>query len=169
MKWASNQRVWCVIRILVGLIFAYAGISKLIEPAVNFETALMRYGVFSPHWTPWLARIVPWFEWVLGCFLTVGYLPRFAAGGVSLFSLSFLVTLGSSRLFLSSGETDCGCFGTTGLHLSLHQVFLLDLFNFLAALRLLFFSNYAFSLHSFLLKENRRGDDKSRRIGRSGE
>ena len=169
MKWNKDKRVWLVVRVLVGLIFAYGGFSKLIEPAANFEAALMKYGVFSPHWIPWIARIVPWLEWILGCLFMVGYLPRFTAAGLAVLAVSFLVTLGSSRLFLSSGDTDCGCFGAAGLHLSLHQVFLLDLFSFAAVLRLFFFKTYLFSLHSLLLKEKGTGDDKGKRMGGSQE
>lgn len=148
----ATSRFWIVLRILVGLIFAYAGISKLLEPAANFEAALLRYGVFSPQWVPLLARIVPWLEWILGVFFVVGYAPRVTAGGIGLLSLAFLVTLGSSRLFLESGSTDCGCFGQGGLHLSLHQVFLVDLASFSIALRTIFLKEFPFTLHSFLVK-----------------
>ena len=154
MKFLRNERFWCLARILVGLIFAYAGWAKLTEPSANFEAALLKYGVFSPRLIPWMARFLPWLEWFLGSFLMVGYVPRFAAVGASLLSLAFLVTLGSSRLFLEAGGTDCGCFGQSGLHLNLRQIFLVDLVNFAVTLRLAFLENFSWSLHSFLLKRN---------------
>ena len=156
MKWNSDPKLWCVVRIFIGLIFAYGGLSKLLEPSANFEASLMKYGVFPPHWVPWIARTVPWLEWIFGSFFILGYLPSFAGIGLAFLSLSFLMTLGSSRLFLSSGDTDCGCFGAGGLHLSLHQVFLLDLLNFAASLRLIFMTDFPFSLHSLLLKESKK-------------
>ena len=155
----SGDLVWTLLRIFVGVFFAYAGWSKLMEPAANFEAALLKYGVFSPLWIPWLARILPWMEWLLGVFLIVGYAPRLAAWGICLLSLGFLVTLTSSRLFLESGGTDCGCFGHSWLHLSVRQIFFVDLVNFALMLRLGLMENHPWSLHSFLLKRSGPGDD----------
>ena len=143
----------------MGLIFAYAGLTKLREPSANFEATLLKYGVFSPAWIPWMARVVPWLEWLFGSLMMVGYLPRLTAGGIALLSLSFLVTLGSSGLFLESGNTDCGCFGRSGLHLSLHQIFLVDLFSLGVSLRMLFLKEFPGSLHSFLVKKSSGKDD----------
>ena len=128
---------WVSVRVLVGFIFAYAGLAKLLEPSANFEAALLKYGVFSPAWIPWIAQTVPWLEWLFGSFMVVGYAPRLTAAGISLLSLAFLVTLGSSGLLLEAGGTDCGCFGRSGLHLSVQQIFLVDLASLGVGLRLL--------------------------------
>ena len=154
---------WTFARVAVGLILAYAGLSKLMEPVANFQATLAKYGVFPLAWIPWMARTVPWFEWILGSFLIVGYAPRFASLGGALLTLSFLITLGSSRLFLESGSSDCGCFGQSGLHLSLRQIFMVDLVNFLVLLRLSRLPFHPGSLHNFLVKQNGGGDDIKRR------
>lgn len=148
--------LWVAARILVGAIFAYAGYSKLIEPNANFEAALLRYGVFSPAWIPWLARFVPWAEWILGSLLALGYAPRWTAAGVGLLSLAFLVTLSSSRLLLTGGGTDCGCFGTSGLHLSVRQIFGVDLVSLGVAIRLAALQDFPFSLDAIWVKRRRR-------------
>ena len=122
---------------MVGFVFAYAGLAKLLEPSANFEAALLRYGVFSPAWIPWIAKILPWFEWLLGSLMVVGYSPRLTSAGISLLSLAFLVTLAASGLLLESGGTDCGCFGRSGLHLSVQQIFLVDLVSLGVSLRFL--------------------------------
>lgn len=153
MKPASLEKFWAVARIGVGLIFAYAGLMKLLEPAANFEAVLLKYGIFPPLWIPWMARTLPWIEWILGSFLIAGYAPRPTTVGLSLLSLGFLVTLGSSRLFLQSGDADCGCFGASGLlHLSVRQIFLVDLLSLITCLRVGFLKEYPWSLHSFLVK-----------------
>jgi len=154
---------WALARLLVGLILAYAGLSKLLEPAANFEATLLKYGVYPPSWIPWMAQVTPWAEWLLGSFLMVGYAPRLASTGTALLSLGFIVTLGSSRLFLEAGGTDCGCFGHSGLHLSLHQIFLVDLGIFLVSLRLLFLRDFPFTLDAILLKREGPEDDKLKR------
>ncbi len=160
MNVLSDKKLWAVFRIFVGLTLAYAGFSKLLEPAINFEASLMRYGVFPPTWLPFLSHVVPWLEWILGCFFILGFRLRLTALGVCFLLLSFLVTLGSSRLFLSAGDSPCGCFGSHGLRLTLQQIFLLDLFNFAVALRTYFMKEMPFTLYSFLVKQTDEKDDK---------
>lgn len=159
MKIDASNLFWFGARILVGLVFAYAGLMKLLEPSANFEAAILQYGVFPPGWISWIARIVPWLEWLLGSLTVVGYAPRLTALGVSLLSLAFLVTLGSSGLLLESVPTDCGCFGNSGLHLSIRQVFFVDLFSLGAALGIISLKEFPGSLHSFLVKKSRAEDD----------
>ena len=144
--------LWIFARVFVGSVFVYAGLTKLLEPAANFEAALLKYGVFSPALIFWMARIVPWVEWILGSFLVLGYAPRFTARASALLCLAFLVTLGSSRLFLEAGGTDCGCFGNLGLHLNVRQIFVVDLVNLALLLRIAFLKEFPGSVHSFLLK-----------------
>ncbi len=160
MKKDSSEFLWVMARILLGLLFAYAGAAKLLEPTANFESVLLRYGVFSPQWIPWIARGVPWLEWLLGGFLVVGYAPRWASGGAAFLALAFLVTLGSSEILLKSGGSDCGCFGQSGfLHLTVRQIFVVDLVSFAVALRLFFSKSFPGSVHVLLLKPGRGGDD----------
>lgn len=149
----KSERVWFVLRILAGPLLAYAGWAKLMEPIGNFEATLIRYGVFPPRWIPWIAATVPWLEWVLGSSLIVGYAPRLAAGGAGLVFFGFLATLTSSGLFLEAGGADCGCFGKAGIHLSVRQIFFVDLAGFFISLRLFFLKRFPWSLDAFLVKE----------------
>lgn len=160
MKTDWKEGLWVLARVAAGAIFAYAGLMKLLEPAANFEAALLKYGILSPHWIPWIARILPWVEWVVGGFLIFGYFTRGAAGAGSLICLLFLVTLGSSRLFLESGGSDCGCFGASGLRLSVRQIFWIDLLNLAVLLRWFFRKTMPWTLDSLLLKGKGEGDDK---------
>lgn len=143
----------------MGVIFAYGGWSKLTEPVANFEATLWKYGVFPPSWIPALARIVPWLEWLLGCFLIVGYATRLAALGTGLLSLGFLITLGASPIFVEAGNTDCGCFGSAGLRLSVRQIFIVDLMALVITARLVWLKRFAGSLDGWLLKPKPRLDD----------
>ena len=161
MKLSGREKFWVAARILVGFVVAYAGFSKLTEPSANFEAALLRYGVFSPALIPILAKTVPWFEWIFGSFLMLGYAPRFSAVIVTSLYLGFLVALSSSQIFLAAGNTDCGCFGSSGwLHLSVRQIFIVDLAGFLLAAGLARQPIFPWSLHGFLVKQNRAEDDK---------
>lgn len=153
MKLSRTECLLVIARILVGVIFAYAGFFKLIEPPANFEASLIKYAVFPLSWIPLIARIVPWLEWIFGSLLIVGYATRFTAVAICLMSAAFLVTLGSSQLFLDSGGSDCGCFGGGWLHLSVRQVFFVDLGCLAASLKLASFKSHRWSLDTFLLKE----------------
>ena len=159
VKISKSVLFWFLARIFVGLIFAYAGLAKLLEPPANFEMTLLKYGVFPPFFIPWMARSLPWLEWILGSFMILGYAPRPMAAALAAFSLLFLVTLGSSNLLLAAGGSPCGCFGEGGLHLSVRQIFAVDLVNSALALRLAFLKEFPWSLHSFLLKGWGKGDD----------
>ncbi len=152
--------LWVGARLFAGFIFAFAGYSKLLEPLANFEATLLKYGVYPPSWVPAMAQVIPWLEWLLGALLILGYAPRLTAVGTALLSLGFIITLGSSPLFLEAGGADCGCFGQSGFHLSLHQIFVVDLLVFLISLRLLFQREFPFSLDGILLKPNGSKDDK---------
>jgi len=156
---SGREAFWFFARIFVGLIFAYAGLAKLLEPAANFEAALLKYGVFSPVYIPLIARVMPWFEWILGSFLMIGYAPRLSAALTALLSLGFLVTLASSPLFLGAAGTDCGCFGASGLKLSIHQIFGVDLASLAVSLKLLAKKSFPGSLDSLLLKGRAVADD----------
>ena len=153
MRLSKADWFWVVTRIAVGAIFAYAGWVKLYEPRGNFEATLLRYGVFSPQWIPWIALILPWAEWLLGFLLIVGYAPRLTAGGLAGLSLVFLATLASSQILLEPGGSDCGCFGQSGLHLSMRQIFVVDLVSLTVALRWLFARRFPLTLHGLLLKK----------------
>jgi hypothetical protein len=114
----------------------------------------------NPAWIPRVAQIYPWAEWILGSFLIVGYIPRLAAAGAGFLFLSFLVVLTSSGLFLESAGSDCGCFGQSGIHLTIRQVFFVDLASLALSLRLSFAKSYPASLHSFLVKREEDAADK---------
>lgn len=157
--WKGDELFWCLARIGVGLLFAYAGLTKLLEPAANFEAALEKYGVFSPLIIPWIVRILPWFEWIFGSFLVIGYATRLSAAMTALLSLGFLVTLASSPLFTGTTGAKCGCFGSLGPQLTIHQIFLLDLFSLGVSLRFMTPKHSVGSLDSLLLKGKIGTDD----------
>lgn len=138
---------WFAARVFMGLIFAYAGYSKLIMPYENFRGALAHYEVIPYPLTAPIAYILPWCELFFGVFLILGYLPRISAAALGFFSLCFLIVLGASNVLLESGGKDCGCFGQGGpIHLTVHQVFLLDLLNLFLGIKLFSLKEHSFGL-----------------------
>lgn len=142
--------LWFLARIFVGLVFAYAGFSKLMEPAANFRGVLTQYEVIPYALVPTIAVIFPWLELVFGVFLILGYAPRVSALILAGFSFIFLIVLGSSKLMLGSVPISCGCFGEGGIHLTVRQVFFLDLIDAVLAIRLFQKKEHPLSLNRWL-------------------
>jgi hypothetical protein len=62
--------------------------------------------------------------------------------------------LGSGNILLgASGGMSCGCFGEGGLHLSVRQIFFLDLFDLAIGLKLFSVKNHVWSLDAWLKKQ----------------
>ena len=120
---------YLAVRIFMGAVFVYAGYSKLMEPVENFRGIIAQYQVIPYVLVPAIAAVMPWMEFVFGLFLIVGYAPRLSALMIAMMSMGFLIILGSSELLLDSKPMSCGCFGEGGIHLSVHQVFILDMFD----------------------------------------
>jgi len=116
------------LRLYLGGLFAYSGFMKLAEPVENFRAALSQYSLIPYALTPYLAKAVPWAEWIGGIFLITGYLTRWSGLLISMMSLSFFSLIALSFL-TGSVPPDCGCFGTAGVHLGMRQTLLLDWAN----------------------------------------
>ncbi len=143
--------LWVAARVFIGFVFAYAGYSKLTAPWENFRGAIASYEVIPYALVPLIARIMPWFELGAGVFMILGYAPKASAILTAMMSLGFLIVLGASNVLFESGGKDCGCFGEGALiHLTVHQIFLLDLFDFFASLKLASLKDYPVSLDRLL-------------------
>ncbi len=151
MKFKFGYGPWFLARIFVGLVFVYAGFSKLMEPVENFRAVILQYEVIPYAFAVPIAYVFPWVELIFGAFLILGYAARLSAFVLGLSSLTFLIILGTSNALLEGGASDCGCFGEGSfIHLSTRQVFALDLVNFFLALKLFLTRNHSLSLDEVL-------------------
>ncbi|MBI3306875.1 MAG: DoxX family membrane protein [Candidatus Omnitrophica bacterium] len=142
--------VWLILRIWVGLIFAYAGFSKLTEPIENFRGIIAQYEVIPYAMVPFIAAVLPWVELISGVFLILGYAVRVSALVLGFLSFGFLMVLGSSQILLGSIPMSCGCFGENGIHLTVRQVFGLDILNTAIGFKLFSLKKHDFSLDAVL-------------------
>jgi uncharacterized membrane protein YphA (DoxX/SURF4 family) len=149
----NKKYLLILFRILTGIIFAYAGFSKLIEPYENFRGMINHYEVIPYAWSSPVALILPWFEFVFGIFMILGYFPKMTSLVLAGLSLSFLLVLGASNVLLEEAGKDCGCFGQMGpIHLKVWQVFIMDMVLFGFSLYHASLKNYDFSLDSLFKK-----------------
>jgi uncharacterized membrane protein YphA (DoxX/SURF4 family) len=94
-------------RLILGSIFIYAGLLKIINPE-SFEKTLHAYGFLSNSIIGFIAPIFPWVLLILGALMISGYLARYAA---SIMSILLLIIIIMNILGASKGNCQtCGIF-----------------------------------------------------------
>jgi len=142
--WMLAARLW------VGAVLAFAGFMKLMEPTANFQASLEQYPLIPSVLLPFLARTVPWIEWIGGSFLVLGYMTRVSAFVSVLFCLGFIVVL-SGPFWAGSSAKDCGCFGQGAFALTVSQAYILDWTNLILCSLLVSVKKTIFSLDQLFL------------------
>jgi uncharacterized membrane protein YphA (DoxX/SURF4 family) len=107
----SRSRGWTVfvLRLLVGGVLAYAGLSKL-PAAWSFAETLANYRLLPAQGNQIFAVVLPWCEVLTAIMLICGAWTRAAALASSLLFTAFGAAVISA---LARGlDIDCGCFGT---------------------------------------------------------
>jgi uncharacterized membrane protein YphA (DoxX/SURF4 family) len=104
-------------RIALGLIFLYAAYSKLYfdgawhlrDYQFFFAMAIDSYKMLPLSIVEWMARILPWFELLLGVLLIIGAGLRWAGSITTALLLVFIGAM--TRAKILGLEINCGCFG----------------------------------------------------------
>jgi putative oxidoreductase len=125
-------------RLLIGSLFVYASIHKIIDP-LDFSASIRNYTIVPPSWSNILALTLPWIEIGAGGFLIFGIQTRPSALlttgmlGVFLIAVTYAYSIGL--------DIDCGCFssaasstGRVGLYHLVRDssLFLISLFILIA-------------------------------------
>ena len=114
---------WRAIAIVIGGIFIYAGVVKIVDPA-EFARDIDNYKMLPWQMSVWLAFYLPWLEILCGLALITRVLFR---GGVflltALMALFVVVTVVAKTRGL---DISCGCFGHASKYLSFAWHLVLD-------------------------------------------
>ena len=94
-------------RLLIGCVFLYASIHKIIEPA-QFAQDIRNYQILWPALSNIAALTLPWIEFVAGSFLILGIFTRPAAFIATGLLVVFLAAL--TYVYLIGLDIECGCF-----------------------------------------------------------
>lgn len=98
-----------ILRVALGVVFAYAAWIKLREPWALFAIAIGSYQVLPAPAVELVARSLPWFELLLGAVLILGVWRRLSAAAASLLLVVFFSLMAAA---MARGmQIDCGCFG----------------------------------------------------------
>lgn len=101
--------VQIVLRVVLGLIFIYAGWVKLQDPWQLFAAGVASYEILPMGAVEFVARTLPWFEIGLGVVLISGYFLRVSSTIVGALLAVFFTLI--VRAYIQGKEINCGCFG----------------------------------------------------------
>ena len=103
-----RARIALILRILVGLVFAISGLAKIFDIKI-FSTILYQYNILPEIIIPYIAWILPIFEYVLGICLIFGILQNWILPILLLMSVAFFLLISFNLLI--GNIIECGCFG----------------------------------------------------------
>ncbi len=116
---------WMILRMLIGVLFFYSGLSKLIQPIEYFEVAVAQYDLLPDKIIHGVSLVMPWIELIGGTFLLLG--RRIPAAAAILAGLTGIFQIALAQALLRRLPMDeCGCFGGGFIHLTLYQSFAMD-------------------------------------------
>jgi len=109
-EWKRDQVCPLVARLILGAVFMYASIDKILHPAA-FAKAVYNYQLLPGALINLTAIVLPWLELVLGIFLIIGL---FREGSVCMVTFLLALFLGAAIFNLARGlDIYCGCFSTS--------------------------------------------------------
>jgi len=104
-----NKPLLLVFRVVLGGLFVYAGVVKVVDP-LGFAQDIRNYRLVGQSISFIAAVVLPWLEILAGAFLIAGVWKRGAAlvitGLLVFFIVLTLVTMARGL------DVDCGCFGS---------------------------------------------------------
>jgi uncharacterized membrane protein YphA (DoxX/SURF4 family) len=109
IKILSNKYFLLLLRIVLGLIFIFAAIEKIITPE-NFSVSIANYKILPVELINIPAITLPWIELVSGLLLLLGIWVKENSAIIIFLLIVFTIAIIIS-LFRGL-NIDCGCFGT---------------------------------------------------------
>jgi uncharacterized membrane protein YphA (DoxX/SURF4 family) len=134
----NDNRIELPARWILGGIFIYASIDKIIAPD-HFAKIIYGYYLFPEYSINLIAIILPYLEMVTGVAMIAGIYPRSA--GIILGALLLFFSIAISINLVRGVEFDCGCFSVDepGYLLTAKQLLVRDIILFLFSIYLVVF------------------------------
>ena len=103
----ENKYLSLIARFILGIVFIYASIDKLADPAL-FAQSIGNYKILPSDIALIVATVLPWLEMLCGVSLLIGFFTGGSSLTVSV--LLFIFTLFVISALLRSLDISCGCF-----------------------------------------------------------
>ena len=144
MAFCSSPVLSLAFRVIIGSLFLYAGIAKIVDP-MGFALSIYNYKLLPDGLINVAAILLPWLEVIVGGSLLLGI---GATGGALIATALFSIFAGALTINLIRGlDIACGCFSTAASGGSISGFYLLrDLSLLLMSLQVLFFDKALFSV-----------------------
>jgi uncharacterized membrane protein YphA (DoxX/SURF4 family) len=107
MSILRNDYLHLLIRLIMGGLFIYAGLGKILTP-LDFASSIYNYKLFPDFVVGLAAATVPWIEFLAGLCLVLGFKVRGGALAISTLLVVFICLLVISAL--RGLDVECGCF-----------------------------------------------------------
>ena len=107
LKILQNNKTILLFRIILGVIFIYASIDKIIDPA-SFSDSIDNYHITPIQINNLVAILLPWIELIVGVCLLTGYCLEGAITIVIVLLIWFIFII--SQALFRGIDLDCGCF-----------------------------------------------------------
>jgi len=117
-----NKQLLLVFRFVVGAVFIWSGIIKVIDPLL-FAQDVANYRIFPQGLALLIALILPWIEILCGLLLVLGFWSRAASLLITGLLVAFLILL--TTTIIRGIDVACGCFGVLS-HTVDYKLILLD-------------------------------------------
>ncbi len=116
--------MWVILRLIIGGIFIFSGLGKLLTSYQNFLYVVQAYQLLPSGGEVLVAQIFPWIELIVGVFVTLGLWTAWGLRGALVLLGIFVVVVGQALLRGLPLE-NCGCFGEW-IHLKPQTVIVMD-------------------------------------------
>jgi uncharacterized membrane protein YphA (DoxX/SURF4 family) len=139
----SNKYFVLAIRLVLGIVFIYAAIDKIANPAA-FAQSIYNYRMLPEEFINLMALTLPWLEIICGVLIVAGIFVRGSALLIGFMLLVFIVAI--SFALVRGLDISCGCFSQEGGHGVAVDLLIRDILMFAGSLIVLVYVGPAFSL-----------------------
>jgi len=143
-----NRYVSFACRFALGTTFIVSGAGKLPERA-EFVSQCQEYDLLPDVLARLYGTGLPWVEVIVGSFLLLGLLSRFASGIGMLTALSCIIA--NSIILYRGANMECGCFGEMAV-LQTRDALLIDIALLIMAFQILVHKGEFLSLDSIIFR-----------------